>query len=221
MRNLRTKGIEQLDEKIQQSSDDPLRKEVLESAKYFKTSWIKLGRCLYTVWKDKKYKEWGFNKFDNYTSKEIGIRKETSMKLLRSYFFLEKEEPDYLRSQYREDASAQNLPTYETVDVLRLAKNKKELDDQEYKHFKSQIFEKGKDGREVKKDLTALIRSRQELEPEEAWEKKRESALKRMLSVLKSLSEEAKSSKLVSAQLIKDTESLIHKMESELPIRLI
>ncbi len=216
MRNLRTKGIEQLDEKIQQSSDDPLRQEVLENAKHFKTSWIELGRCLYTVWKDKKYKEWGFNKFDNYTSKEIGIRKETSLKLLRSYFFLEKEEPDYLRSQYREDASAQNLPTYETIDVLRLARNKKELDDQEYKHLKSQIFEKGKDGREVKKDLTALIRSRQELEPEQAWEKKREAALKRMLSVLKSLNEEAKSSKFVSAELIKDTESLIHKLEFEI-----
>ncbi len=217
MENLKTKSIGRMEEDISRHLNAPLRQEVLESAKHFKSSWIELGRCLYTVWKDKKYKEWGFNKFDNYTSKEIGIRKETSMKLLRSYFFLEKEEPDYLRSEYRRDASAQNLPTYEAVDVLRQAKNKKELDKDEYDHLKSQIFAKGKDAREVKKDLTALIRSREELEPEEAWEKKREASLKRMLSVLKSLNEEAKSSKLLSAQLIKETEGLIHKLELEIP----
>jgi hypothetical protein len=219
MGNFKTKSIQQLEAKIKEipESNNPLRKEVLESAKSFKSSWIDLGRSLYTVWKDKIYKEWGFNKFDNYTSQEIGIRKETSMKLLRSYFFLEKEEPDYLRSQFRQDSPASNLPTYETVDVLRLAKNKKELDEQDYKHLKSQIFDKGKDAREVKKDLTSMIRSRQELEPEEAWEKKRESTLKRMLGILKSLNDEAKSSKLVSAQIIRETESLIRKLESEIP----
>ncbi|MCX5708901.1 MAG: hypothetical protein NTY14_08055 [Candidatus Omnitrophica bacterium] len=217
MGHLKLKSIEQLEEKIRHSLDDPLRCAVLESAKLFKTSWIELGRSLYTVYKDKKYKEWGFNEFEIYTSKEIGIRKETSMKLLRSYFFLEKEEPDYLRSQQRKDAAAGNIPTYEAVDVLRQAKSKKILGDKEYQDLKSRIFEKGKDAREVKKDLTAMIRSREELEPEEAWEKKREAILKRMLGVLRSLKDEAKSSKLVSAQIIKETESLIYKLESEIP----
>ena len=217
MANIKSKSIEKLEEKIRQACDDPLRREVLESAKFFKTSWIELGRCLYTIYKDKKYKEWGYNEFENYTSKEIGIRKETSLKLLRSYFFLEKEEPEYLRSQSRKDAPAGNIPTYEAVDVLRQAKNKKFLGEEEYKHLKSQIFDKGKDGREVKKDLAALIRSREELEPEEAWEKKRTIVLKRLLSVLRSLKDEAKSSKLVSAQIIKEAESLIYKLESEIP----
>jgi hypothetical protein len=217
MGHLKPKSIEQLEEKIQHVSDDPLRCAVLESAKLFKTSWIELGRSLYAVYKDKKYKEWGYGEFEHYTSKEIGIRKETSMKLLRSYFFLEKEEPDYLRSQFRKEASAGNIPTYETVDVLRQAKSKKILGDKEYQDLRSQIFEKGKDARQVKKDLTAMIRSREELEPEEAWEKKRETTLKRMLGVLRSLKDEAKSSKLVSAQIIRETENLICKLESEIP----
>jgi hypothetical protein len=217
MEHLKPKSIEKLEEKIQHSSDDPLRCAVLEAAKLFKTSWIELGRSLYSVHKDKRYKEWGYSEFEHYTSKEIGIRKETSMKLLRSYFFLEKEEPDYLRSQFRKDRPAGNIPSYETVDVLRQAKSKKLLGEDEYQDLKSKIFDKGKDAKEVKKDLTAMIRSREELEPEEAWEKKRESPLKRMLSVLTSLKNEAKSSKLVSAQIIKETEALIHKLESEIP----
>jgi len=217
MAYIKLKSIEKLEERIQRSGDDPLRREVLESAKLFKTSWIELGRCLYMIYKDKKYKQWGYNEFENYTSKEIGIRKETSLKLLRSYFFLEKEEPDYLRSQSRKDAPAGNIPTYEAVDVLRQAKSKKFLDEEEYEHLKSQIFDKGKDGRQVKKDLSALIRAREELEPEEAWEKKRITVLKRLLGVLRSLKDQAKNSKLVSIQIIKEAESLIHKLELEIP----
>jgi len=214
--NFKSRSIEQLEEKINNSPDDPLRKQVLESARDFKTSWIELGRSLYTVWKDKKYREWGFSEFDLYTSREIGIRKETSMKLLRSYFFLEKEEPDYLRAQYRQDAEAGTIPSYEAVDVLRQAKNKKNLGEDEYKHLKSLIFEKGKDAREVKKDLTSLIRSREELEPGEAWDKKRGTVLKRMIGALRSLKDEAKSSKLLSAAVIKETEDLIRKLETEM-----
>jgi hypothetical protein len=217
MGHLKPKSIEKLEEKIQHSSTDPLRCAVLEAAKLFKTSWIELGRSLYTVYKDKKYKEWGYSEFEHYTSKEIGIRKETSLKLLRSYFFLEKEEPDYLRSQFRKDRPAGNIPSYETVDVLRQAKNKKDLGEQEYQDLKSKIFDKGKDAKEVKKDLMAMIRSREELEPEEAWEKKRETTLRRLIGVLRSLKDEAKSSKLVSAQIIKEAESLINKLESEIP----
>jgi len=216
MENFRTKSIRRIEEKIEQTSDNPLRQRMLEAAKNFKTSWIELGQSLYSVWKDKLYREWGYNNFDAYTSKEIGIKKQTSMKLLRSYYFLEKEEPWYLQSGHRDDAETNTLPTYETIDVLRLAKNKKELDDQDYANFKKEIFQKGKDAGQARKELTALIRQRQELEPKEAWEERRKKTVKRFLSILKSLKEEIKSSKLLSASVIKQADSLIEELESEI-----
>jgi hypothetical protein len=212
----RTKSIRRIEQRIEEFSDNPLRRQILEAAKNFKTSWIELGRSLYCVWKDRLYKEWGYNNFDMYASKEIGIRKQTAMKLLRSYYFLEKEEPDCLRSQYSDRAKVNTLPTYESIDVLRLAKNKKELSVQDYINLKDEILQKGKQAKDVRKELTALIRQRQELEPEEAREQRRTATLKRFLSVLKSLKEEIKSSKLVSATLIKQTDSLITKLESEI-----
>jgi len=216
METTKTKSLKNIEQKMEGLEPGSLRFHILENAKSFKTSWIELGRALYTVWKDKLFKDWGYGSFDIYTVKEIGIRKQTAMKLLRSYYFLEKEEPAYLKQEYVDSADASNVPTYESVDLLRTAKNKKILDSGDYDSLKKQIFEKGRDVREVKKDLTALIRQRQELDPEEAKEKKRSTSIRRLLGALKSLKQEIEIGKLLPSALIKETAELIKKIENEL-----
>jgi len=211
----KTKSMQNIEDKMQDVNPDSLRYHVLESAKNFKTSWVALGRSLYTVWKDKLYKDWGFNTLEGYTSKEIGIKKLTAMKLLRSYYFLEKEEPQYLSSEYTEQSLATTVPTYESVDLLRKAKNNKVLDNEDYVNLKKDIFEKGRNAQVVKKDLTNLIRQRREIDPEETREKERVGVMKRYLSVLKNMKKEIEISKLLPPNLLKETESLIKKLEEE------
>lgn len=210
----KTKTMEALEEKLAGMDSSTLRHRVLKSVKGFKTSWIELGQALYSVWKDKLYKEWGFNKFEAYTSKEIGIRKQTALKLLRSYFFLENKEPHYLSKEYNEAAQAGSIPTYESIDALRLTSKKKNIDSSDYAQIRKDVLEKGKDARSVKKDLTALIKQREELLPEEAWQKKRATLLKRSLSLLRSLRDEIKMAKMFPAQVVKDMDKLISKLES-------
>lgn len=193
-----------------------LRYHILESAKNFKTSWVELGRALYTVHKDKLYKEWGYSSFDNYASREIGVRKQTALKLLRSYYFLEKEEPAYLKEDYVTEAKAAVIPGYESIDLLRLARNKKNLDEEDYRRLKKEIFQDGRDHREIKKDLTLLMRQREELEPEEARQKKRLATIRRFLGTLRSLYREMETAKIVPAVLIQETASLIKKLEGEI-----
>lgn len=216
MSNYKTKSIEYIEQKMQGIDQGSFRHHILQNAKNFKTSWIELGRALYTVWKEKLYKEWGYSTIEAYTSKEIGIRKQTAMKLLKSYYFLEKEEPEYLKNDYVEQADTALVPSYESVDVLRQAKNKKDLDKSDYQQIKKEIFEKGKDAREVKKDLTALIRQRKELDPEEAHEAKKISTLKRFLSALKSIKREIELSKLAPITIVREAESLIKKIEAQI-----
>ncbi len=216
METLKTKSLRNIEEKMQELDQSSLRYHVLDCAKDFKTSWVELGRSLYSVWRDKMYKLWGYSTFEAYSGREIGIRKQTAMKLLKSYYFLEKEEPQYLRDDYVTSAEAAKVPSYESVDVLRLAKNKKELDNQDYAQLRSGIFEKGRDARQVKKDLTALIRQRQELDPQEAKEKRKYSTVKRLLGTLKSLKQEAQLLKLLPAPIIKEAAALIKKLETEL-----
>jgi len=193
-----------------------LRYKILSSAKSFKTSWIDLGQSLYSVWKDKLFKDWGFLTFDAYTSKEIGIRKNTALKLLKTYYFLEKEEPHLLDKDYVETKDASEVPSYEAVDVLRLAKKKQMLDEDDYKRFRKDVLEKGKDAREVKKDLSTLIRQREELQPDEARKKKRESIIKRLLTTLRSLRTEIEVTKVLPSDVLKQTKMLIDRIEAEL-----
>ncbi|MFH1594574.1 MAG: hypothetical protein ABID09_07765 [Candidatus Omnitrophota bacterium] len=213
---IKTKTIENLEQKMENVAKGTLRYQILENAKSFKTSWVDLGQALHTVWKDKMYRDWGYGTFDAYAIKEIGIRKQTALKLLRSYYFLEKEEPRYLNKGYHEGVSAASLPTYESVDALRLASKKKDIDKEEYETIKQNVLQKGKDAKDVKKDLTALIKQREELQPEEAWKKKKQAILKRFLSALKSISRELKISKMLPAQIVKDVDNLIREIESEL-----
>lgn len=217
MAHLSTRSIERIEERMGSLEEDSIRRRILESAKNFKTSWIDLGQSLYSVWKDKLYKQWGYMTFDAYTSKEIGIKKPTALKLLKSYYFLEKEEPSYLQKEYTQSAETAGLPSYEAVNLLRLAKNKDELDKSDYFRLKKDVLEKGKDIREVKKDLVSLMKQREELEPEEARNKKKTAMIKRLLASLKALRTTIELGKMLPAGTIKEVSNLINRIEAEIP----
>jgi hypothetical protein len=218
MEEIKTKSLKNIEAKMENLDVNSLRYHILESAKNFKCSWIKLGRSLYSVWKDKLYKEWGYLSFDIYAAREIGIRKQTAMKLLKSYYFLEKEEPQYLKNEYAASVQPAQLPNYESVNILRQAKNNKGLDENDYRDLKNEVFEKGKDAQEIKKNLGVMIRRRQELDPEAAEEQKRNAVLKRLLGALRLLKQEVAVLKLLPAPLVKDLDNLIKNIDQQIPV---
>jgi hypothetical protein len=216
MEETKSKSLRNIEAKMENLDTNSLRYHILESAKNFKCSWIELGRSLYSVFKDKMYKEWGYVNFDIYVSREIGIRKQTAMKLLKSYYFLEKEEPQYLKTDYADSTKPAQIPSYESIDILRQAKNKKGLDENDYNDLKKEIFEKGRDAQELKKNLGVIIRQRQELDPIEAQEKKRNATLKRLLGQLRLLKQEVQVLKMLPAPLIKELDNLIKNIDLEM-----
>lgn len=215
MSERKTKAIKNIEQKMEEMTPDSLRYKVLESAKDFKTSWIELGQILYTVWKDKLYKDWGYGEFDAFTSKEIGIQRQTALKLLRSYSFLESSEPRYLKKDYVEGAAATQVPTYEAVDVLRRASNNKDIGERDYSKIKKYVLEDGKGARDVQKDLTKIIRDNEHLEPEEMHQKKRTTRLRRFLSLLRSIKVEIQSSNDLPAKISDQADKLIGMIEKE------
>lgn len=215
MNRLKPKSLEQIESRMEDVEEGSIRHRMLRVAKDFKTSWIELGRALYTVWKDKHYRQWGFITFEAYTAKEIGIKKQTAMKLLKSYYFLEKEEPAVLTGETPESANPATIPSYETVNLLRLAKENEAIDKVEYNRIRKDVLENGKEPAEVKKDLTMLMRQREEVDPEEARQKKRAVAIRRFLGTLRALQTELSASKMVSGTVLKDVAALIKRIESE------
>jgi len=210
---MKSKSLKNIENRMAETDRSSLRYQVLKNAKDFKVSWVELGQILYEVWKDKLYRDWGYQEFETYTSKEIGIRKQTALKLLRSYSFLEKEEPSYLRKEYVEQAEAGTIPTYESVDVLRRASRNKDIGSGDYLKLKRNILEKGRDAREARNDLTKIIKEQESFDDEKA-DRKKAAVLKRFLSVLKSLKKEIKINKSLPSSIIKETEDLIYRIES-------
>src|SRR4051812_27310193 len=77
-------------------SDDQERAELLRRARQFKSSWIELAQSLTEARKSGRWKQWGFETFDDYTRKELHLRQETVDKLTGSYSFLQRRAPAVL-----------------------------------------------------------------------------------------------------------------------------
>ena len=197
-------------------TDQILRDQILKHAKDFKTSWVKLGQSLFTVYNDKIYKLWGYEKFEYYVEKEIGISKQVAMKLLKTYYFLEHEEPAYLKTEYVAESVAAAVPNYETVNVLRLAQKNKELPTEDYQKLKSSVFAEGKAAPVIRKDLTTLLKQRKELDPDEEREKRNVAAVKRFLNAVRSFKKDVEVLKLVSGDILRQVEDLMTKLELEI-----
>ena len=145
-----SKSLTRIEEQMENLSPDSFRYKVLSAAKNFKSSWMELGRHLFSVYRDKLFKSWGFLTFEAYCSKEIGIRQPTAMKLLRSYSFLESEEPAFLKQ----------IPSVDVVNALRLAKENKNLPEEEYADLREAVLETDKDDEAVRKKIRYVLKSK-------------------------------------------------------------
>lgn len=195
---------------------DLIRGHVVEYVKSFKTSWVKLGQALYPVWKDKLFYTWGYDKFEYYTQEELGLKKETALKLLKTYFFMEQNEPAYVKDDFVKDREAARVPGCDEVNVLRLARNHKELNKDDYHKLHKAVFEDGKDAGSVRKDLTALMRERKAVDPDEERQKRSDAAIRRLASALKLFSNDMETLKLASVELIEDAKELLQRLEQEI-----
>ena len=207
------KAIQQLEERMADLSPGSLRHETLEAAKRFKTSWIDLGRALWTVVREKKFREWGYLTFEAYCAKEIGIRAATGKKLLQSYYFLEKEEPSMLK-RLTESAPA-SLPSADAVNILRLLKNREEVPAEDYQKVRSYVLEKGKEAPEIRKEVRTILEEKSAgADPEAVQEARTKSAVRRMIGTLRALRQQLIGADLVPKKILDEAEGLAKKLES-------
>ncbi len=191
-----------------------LRHETLEAAKRFKSSWIELGQRLWTVWKEKAYRSWGYLTFEAYCAKEIHLRAATAQKLLQSYYFLEKEEPSTLE-RLRQETPAANLPSPETVNMLRLLKRREEVPSERYQQVRHYVLDEGKDASEVRQQVQAILKTSRP-ESEETEIQRRRTTIRRMIGTLKHLQRELQQQDGIPKKLMDQISGLTQKLEEVL-----
>lgn len=135
----KTKGelaIEALMEQLDPGSD---RYRVLASARRFKSSWVELGEKLLQVQSNAAFRDWGYQSFDEYCSREVHIRRPTAEKLTQAYRFLEREEPELLARP----VEIRPLPDFRSVDLLRQAQELQGLNEETYRQLHGAVMEGG------------------------------------------------------------------------------
>jgi len=194
------------------------REDVLRATRDFKNSWRALAKALHVVWEHKLYTRWGYEKFDDYTAKEVFVRKHTAMKLIRSYMFLENEHLGY-QGSYSDKENRPENPlkpqgafSFEAVDTLQKAK--RALPESEYRKVKEDIFENNKDIGEVKKDLTALIlKRRKDVDPEHLRTHNGKVAVRRFLALLRSFKRDVETLDILPGEIAQDIGRLVIRIE--------
>lgn len=196
---------------------ETLREQTLECAKRHKASWIELGQYLYTIHKDKTYKTWGFLTFETYCRKELRIRETTAAKLLKSYFFLEKEEPRLAKVNVSADENTPAvIPDYESVNLLRLAKDNKNITPQDFAQLRSAVITSGREPKEVRAQVKKLLSEREVQDPAEVRRTRRNSAIKRIVTAITMAKKELESERLIPEYLVKQMTQLVEKLQDQL-----
>ncbi len=209
-----SKTIRQLEERLAEAEPGSLRHATLEAAKRFKSSWIELGRQLWTVWKEKAYRPWGYLTFEAYCGKELQIRSATAKKLLHSYFFLEKEEPAALK-RLTSEAPAAALPSAEAVNVLRLLKSRQGIPEGEYQRVRTYVLEDGRDLPLVQKEVRQILEESRP-DSQEAQAQRRRAAIRRTVGTLKALRRELAEGNSIPKKLLGELDQLVRKLEEVL-----
>ncbi len=200
-----------------ESGSGQLRQKTQDAAQRHKASWIELGQYLFTIHKDKLYKEWGYLVFETYCKKELGIKETTAAKLLKSYSFLEKEEPRLASSEhFMEDDAPKAVPHYESVNLLRLAKENKNLTTSDFADLRESVIQHAKEPKEVRAHVKKLLSEREVKDPAEVRRTRRNAAIKRLVTMLSSTKRELESEGLLPAFLIKQINELAAKLEDQI-----
>jgi len=130
-----TKAARQMAARIEELPPGSLRRTVLEGARRFKASWVELGRLLSEVKRKGSYREWGFEEFESYCTRELFIRKQTAEKLTLSYGFLERHEPDLARDPGRP------APPFEVIDLLSRAEAQGRLPAGSWRELRDEVLD--------------------------------------------------------------------------------
>jgi len=140
-----------IQQKAQSVPPGSFRHTVLVSAKRFKSTWAELGKLLVQVRDEAKYEEWGFPSFEAYCLKELHIKKQTALKLTRSFSFLAKHEPP---EAVKEEDFPQKAPAFEVVEVLADAADRGQLSPSEYRSLRDSIWNPEKSATELKREFS-------------------------------------------------------------------
>jgi hypothetical protein len=121
-----------------------------------------------------------------------------------------------LKTKLADSDNVVKLPNCDSVDILRLAKDKKGLNEKDYKTLRYRVMDEAEEPKEVRSELRSILESYPEAHSEDEQRRKQQGTVKRFLGTLKNLRKEIEHSGVLSKKLAMEIDQLIAKIELEL-----
>lgn len=147
--------LERIDQQMEGLSPESVRFQVLVSLRKFRSSWVELGRLLTDIAYGGDYKDWGYEDFEIYCARELGLKKPTVKKLMVSYNYMKSYEPERLEKP--EDADGYDVPEYQTVDLLKKVREREDINEAEKEELHRMAFECTTDEGVLRKEIKARL----------------------------------------------------------------
>lgn len=151
-----TTSMQKIDSHLANLPPDSLRYQVLAATKQFRGSWVELGRLLNDMVYGGDYHEAGYDDFETYCARELGLKKPTVQKLLASYNYMKKYE--HKRLEDAEEGGASDAPDYETVALLDRVRRKDDQPMERIDELHQRAFANGGENEAVKAELRGMLR---------------------------------------------------------------
>ncbi len=149
--------IAKIDKQLEELNPESLRYQVLVSLRKFRSSWVELGKYLTDIAYGGDYKEWGYDDFEVYCASELGLKKPTVKKLMVSYNYMKSYEPDRLRDNTVQERGY-DVPDYQTVELLKKAREREDIDEEEKEELHRMAFEENTDEGILRKEIRERMR---------------------------------------------------------------
>ena len=151
------------------------------------------------------FKYWSCLEFDHYRVME-----------LRSYQYLEHEEPKVIQSHFSDKGEPRKIPSYESVNILRLARNNKRITPKDVELIHEDVFEAAREPKEIRAHPRRLCSDREVKEPAELRKPRRNAAIQRLVSVLTRTRRELEAENFLPAYLLNPIDDPGKKLEDQI-----
>ena len=130
--------LSRLDKQLEGLDPESTRYQVILAVRSFRSNWVELGKLLNDVAYGGDYKDWGYDEFEVYCARELGLKKPTVQKLMVSYNYMKQYAPERLKK--RDNNLDYDVPDYQTVGLLNQARNSRALDDDDKEDLHRRAF---------------------------------------------------------------------------------
>ncbi len=209
-------SMHKIDSRLDQLEPGTLRHQVMAALRQFRASWIELGRLLNEVVYGGDYKEWGYDDFEVYCARELGLKKPTVQKLMISYNYMKKYESKRLHDfeDDREKAVATGIPDFQTVELLDRVRRREEMPDEKMEELHRKAFESEAEEPELRRELRQYLRPQPTESEIREGQNARKSELAGILRIARELRRRIATSEAIPGGLRERIESCLVELEA-------